>query len=180
MRERPAASAGPSDPARTSGRKAFPGSRLAAPVRWTVLLLSLTMALAGCSGDVEPDGADDVGDAADGMEDGEAMTPEPTVFDVSLSGAYPATIAYTPSAITVAPGVEVTIRFTNDDENPLPNHDWVLEGFEETASTALAANGETVEVTFTAPEEPGTYAFYCSVPGHRDNGMEGTFTVVAA
>lgn len=26
-------------------------------------------------------------------------------------------------------------------------------------------------------QAPGTYAFYCSVPGHRDAGMTGTLLV---
>ena len=45
------------------------------------------------------------------------------------------------------------------------------------AHTDLAAGGETVEVTFTAPEEPGEYEFLCSFPGHYVGGMRGTLVV---
>lgn len=46
------------------------------------------------------------------------------------------------------------------------------------ASTALAAPGETVTVTFTAPSEPGTYTYMCTFPGHYV-AMQGTMTVAA-
>ncbi len=143
-----------------------------------LLVLSLilpALLLAGC--------ADDGADEAD--EDAEAEQPatspannttlEPVTLDVSLSGAYPINIAFEPSALAAQAGQNVTVRFTNDDQAPVFSHDWVLEGVEG-AATASVGNGETAEVTFTAPPA-GTYAFYCSVPGHRDNGMEGTFTV---
>jgi azurin len=45
------------------------------------------------------------------------------------------------------------------------------------ASTKLAGGGETVEVTFNAPKEPGVYTFICSFPGHFIAGMKGTLTV---
>ena len=45
------------------------------------------------------------------------------------------------------------------------------------AATKLAGNGETVEVTFEAPKQPGVYEFICSFPGHYAAGMKGTLTV---
>jgi azurin len=44
------------------------------------------------------------------------------------------------------------------------------------AFTPLAAGGETVEVTFTAPKA-GTYTFLCTFPGHFTQGMKGTLVV---
>jgi uncharacterized cupredoxin-like copper-binding protein len=31
--------------------------------------------------------------------------------------------------------------------------------------------------TVSASLKPGTYTFYCTVPGHREAGMSGTLTV---
>jgi azurin len=44
------------------------------------------------------------------------------------------------------------------------------------AFTALAGVGETVEVSFKAPDA-GTYPFICSFPGHVAGGMKGTLVV---
>ncbi|HEY8550756.1 MAG TPA: plastocyanin/azurin family copper-binding protein [Vicinamibacterales bacterium] len=44
------------------------------------------------------------------------------------------------------------------------------------ASTGLAGNGETVEVTFKVPAK-GKYTFICTFPGHFAAGMTGTLVV---
>lgn len=44
------------------------------------------------------------------------------------------------------------------------------------AYTPVAQPGETVEITFTAPSEPGTYRYICTFPGHWAT-MQGTMTV---
>ena len=45
------------------------------------------------------------------------------------------------------------------------------------ASTKMAGGGETVEVTFNAPKEPGEYVFLCTFPGHYLAGMKGVLVV---
>jgi len=52
----------------------------------------------------------------------------------------------------------------------VPDHDAVL------AATDVAEPGETVEVTFTAPDEPGEYTYVCTYPGHWAT-MQGTMIV---
>jgi azurin len=45
------------------------------------------------------------------------------------------------------------------------------------ASTDLAAAGESVDVTFRAPAQSGSYPYLCSFPGHFNAGMTGTLIV---
>jgi azurin len=45
------------------------------------------------------------------------------------------------------------------------------------ASTKLAGNGETVEVSFKAPAKPGSYTYLCTFPGHFVSGMKGVLVV---
>jgi azurin len=45
------------------------------------------------------------------------------------------------------------------------------------AATKLAGNGETVEVVFDAPKEPGEYLYICTFPGHYMAGMKGKLIV---
>ena len=45
------------------------------------------------------------------------------------------------------------------------------------AKTVFAGPGETVQVTFTAPQKPGRYPFICTFAGHYQGGMKGTLIV---
>jgi uncharacterized cupredoxin-like copper-binding protein len=49
----------------------------------------------------------------------------------------------------------------------------------EDGSETLAESEIVTEATTraTADLEPGEFVFYCTVPGHREGGMEGTLTV---
>jgi plastocyanin len=77
---------------------------------------------------------------------------------------------FDPEEITVAAGEDFTIAFTAVDIL----HDFTLETGDERVQVD-ASRGETSAGGFKV-EEPGEYTFYCTVPGHRDAGMEGTLT----
>lgn len=105
------------------------------------------------------------------------MTQPVTVnVTVTITGIYPATIAYEPDTITVPAGATVNLTLINEDSNVVVSHDWAIEGFENTTKTDAIGSGETTTLTFIAPAA-GEYVFYCTIPGHRGNGMEGTFIV---
>jgi plastocyanin len=81
-------------------------------------------------------------------------------------------LAYTTKEATATAG-KVTIDFNNS--SPVP-HDVAIEdsGGKTITQTETLAEGSD---SATANLKPGTYTFYCSVPGHREAGMEGTLTV---
>jgi plastocyanin len=86
--------------------------------------------------------------------------------------AAPSGLAYTSDTATAKAG-KVTLDFTNPQ--PL-THDVAIEdsGGKTTGKTELVAESSSSAVVDL---KPGTYTFYCTVPGHREAGMEGTLTV---
>lgn len=78
---------------------------------------------------------------------------------------------FDPSEITIDAGEDVAIVLTSDDLL----HDFAVEGLDVHVA---ATKGETNEGGLRA-DEPGEYAFYCTVEGHREGGMEGVLVVEA-
>jgi plastocyanin len=81
-------------------------------------------------------------------------------------------LAYTTTTATAKAG-EVTIDFKNPQAL---THDVAIEDSsgKEVGATELIASGED---STTVNLKPGTYTYFCTVPGHREAGMEGTLTV---
>jgi azurin len=108
---------------------------------------------------------------------------------------------YEQTEFTVQPGQEVRIVFENTATSEAMHHnvvviedresidrvgnaaleagaeaDYIPEDDAIIAYTAMAAPGETVEVTFTAPDTAGDYPYICTYPGHYML-MQGTMRV---
>lgn len=81
-------------------------------------------------------------------------------------------LAFTTTEASAKAG-KVTVNFTNS--SPVP-HDVKIEDSsgQEVGGTEVTSEGsDSAEVEL----KPGTYTYYCSIPGHREAGMEGTLTV---
>lgn len=79
-----------------------------------------------------------------------------------------ANFSFSPNVINAAPGDRVSISFTKN----AGFHTFVID---EAGVEFAIAEGEILN--FTAPSEPGSYPFYCSIGSHRAQGMEGTLIV---
>ena len=71
-----------------------------------------------------------------------------------------------------SPAGQVDVRSPNESST---DHDIALEGNGVSEKGEVVKNGGVSE--FSVDLQPGEYTFYCSVPGHREGGMEGTLTV---
>jgi plastocyanin len=89
---------------------------------------------------------------------------------VKLS-ADPTQIAYTTKSLSSKPG-KVTIDFNNPA--PIQHDVAVAKGSQELVKSPLISQSST---SVSADLAPGKYVFYCTVPGHRQAGMQGTLTV---
>lgn len=124
--------------------------------RTTVLIGALGLALASCSAFEVADEHADHADAA--TIDG---APEVTVTAASMS--------FAPDRLELSVGEPVNIALTSEDIL----HDLNVDEIE----FHLVADVDETAVGGLEFSEPGSYVAYCSVPGHRDAGMEMEVTV---
>jgi plastocyanin len=80
-------------------------------------------------------------------------------------------LAYNTKQLSAKAGT-VTIEMTN--MSPIEHDVAISEGSQIVGQTPVFAGGSK---SVTVKLKPGTYTFFCTVPGHRQAGMEGTLTV---
>jgi plastocyanin len=82
-------------------------------------------------------------------------------------------LAFAFAAATAPPGA-IEIKSKNESSTP---HNIAIEGNGVNEEGEVVQGGGTSDIKTTL--KPGSYTFFCSVPGHREGGMEGKFTVKA-
>ena len=110
-----------------------------------------------------------------------ATTPPATTTGAAGGGAASTVDISTPSGSDLAfnqksvsaKAGSVTIDF---DNKQALSHDVAVadSSGQELGKTDLVSSGTA---STTVDLQPGTYTFYCTVPGHKEAGMEGTLTV---
>jgi plastocyanin len=130
---------------------------------WTLAVVALAAAVlllaAGCGG-----GDDDDNGSGGGGGGGGGGT-------INVSADPSGALKYEQTTLT-APAGSDTIQFTNDSTVP---HDVAIkkdsDEIGKTDTITASSTSTTVDL------DPGTYTFYCTVPGHEQAGMSGTLTV---
>ena len=137
-------------------------------------LLALALAVialtaAGCGGDDDDGGGDGAATEQAPAETAPAETAPDT--GAPTSEVTMTEFEFEPSDVVAEQGSTITVR----NEGSI-GHDLKLrQNGEVIGGTDVFQGGQTEELQVDF--EPGTYEMFCSVPGHEDSGMKGTFTV---
>jgi plastocyanin len=103
-----------------------------------------------------------------------ASAPTPTqkgASQLKLTADPTGNLKFNTDALSAKAG---TVRITLTNPSPV-NHNITLQTPQGVKGGPTVGKGRTS--TVVAPVKPGSYAYYCSVPGHREGGMQGTLTV---
>lgn len=113
----------------------------------------------------------------------ESPVASPAASPVASPGASPAAsgkvlnleaidIAFKPNELTMNASDEpVTIKMVNTGA---AEHDFTIDSLK---ISQTVQPGKTVDIVIPAGTAPGTYDFYCNIPGHKEAGMVGKLII---
>jgi uncharacterized cupredoxin-like copper-binding protein len=100
-----------------------------------------------------------------GTPEGTAATSESEVVEVVMVD-----IDFQPEALTIPANTDLTLHLPNEGTIP---HNFKIDDPE--VFSGDVASGASADLTLNLP--PGSYEYYCTIPGHRPAGMVGTLTM---
>jgi plastocyanin len=106
-------------------------------------------------------------------ESSSATSAEPGAGSAKLAADPSGELRYTTKPSLTSKAGRVTIDFTNN--SPIPHNLTVATSQGNVLGATPTFRGGSRGLTLNL--KPGTYTFYCSVPGHRQAGMQGTLVV---
>jgi plastocyanin len=144
----------------------------------TASIIAIMAGLAACGGSSGSSSSSSATSSAAGTQSSSSSTAAPAAGSGGKGGLAIAAdpsgqLKFTKKTLTAKAG-KVTVDFTNSSPT---GHNFTLQkgtnGTVVGATPTFQGGSKTVTVNLT----PGTYTFFCSVPGHRQGGMVGTLTV---
>ena len=114
---------------------------------------------------------DDTGRLADAGRQGSDAVAKAENGTLDIPAVPSGALAYEFGSAEASAG-PLTINSVNESNAP---HNIALEGGGVNEEGEVVQDGATS--TIEVEVQAGEYTFYCSVPGHREGGMEGTLTV---
>ena len=148
-------------------------------------LVGASMLLGACGGGSSSSGSSGASTSSGGGDGGgygggygssakaPAAAPAASAGTLALAAVESGGLSFDHKTLTAKAG-SVTLTLSNPGSNGSP-HAIAVEGQGVARSGSTASPGGSSSVTLSL--KPGTYTFYCPVPGHRQAGMEGTLTV---
>ena len=136
------------------------------------LLVATSLAVAAC-GDNNGDSGTQSGASSTAKQE-PAAKQQPAANSASTVKLAPKgdQLLFDTNQLTAKAG-KLTVDFTNNSAIP---HDVVVSNSSnKVLGKTPVFDGGTK--SFNVTLKPGTYTYYCSVPGHRQAGMQGTLTV---
>jgi plastocyanin len=136
-------------------------------MRWmTLLAVTAVLALAGCGGSDEKSSSSSGSSSSSNSSSSSGGGGETLKLAADKSA-----LKFDKSSLTAKAG-KVTLEMENPSQIP---HAVAIKGNGVDVDGKTVGNGETS--TASTDLKPGTYTFYCPVPGHEAAGMKGTLTV---
>jgi plastocyanin len=154
-------------------REGFPASRGQTVIVGAISVLLAVGAISSAiiTGALEEEEESEEAAAAEREQGGEREQAPAGGRELALSADPGGDLRFDKDALESTAG-RVTLVMENPSSIP---HNVAIEGqgVDEQGKTVQKGGTSTASATLRA----GRYQFYCSVPGHRDGGMEGTLTI---